>query len=210
MVKYDAQVVRVNGTHFSCIKYFPDGSAWLFNVEMDYDRKERLYEVRSDYGMGVVRSRVSFVDALRDLFSGCRLNIQDNGDVIPCTPVECGGRDLFSIRLAGNNIVLENKTILLANRFVRSGFVEGRLHELNPSVWFGYYTCSKAGQNMPTIVAMLSLDGSDTSDWLGRMEFEMLLLGVRNKTEGGFMPYRLMSEVLMEAQREGWSYGSFL
>ncbi len=210
MVKYDAQVVRVNGTHFSCIKYFPDGSACLFNVEMDYDRKGRLYEVRSDYGIGVVRSRVSFVDALRSLFSGCRLNIQDNGDVIPCTPVECGGSDLFSISLADGNIILENKSIRAANRFVKCGFVEGRIKELNPSVWFGYYTYSSAGQGFPTIVAMLSLNGDDTSDWLGSMEYVVLPHGICDKALGESMTYRTMSEVLMDARREGKSHGSFV
>ena len=210
MVKYDIQVVKSNGTHFACIKYFPDGSARLYIVEMAFDRQERIYEVHSDYGMGVARSRESFVVALRILFSHCRLNIQDNGYIIPCTSAECGGSDLFSISLADGNIILENKSIRAANRFVKCGFVEGRIKELNPSVWFGYYTYSSAGQGFPTIVAMLSLNGDDTSDWLGSMEYVVLPHGICDKALGESMTYRTMSEVLMDARREGKSHGSFV
>ena len=199
---YGIQVIQGDNESFGCIRYFPDGSAEFVSVEKSYSKYSEEYCCGCPALALMAKSRDSHVDALRRLFSGCGvLNIQDSGMLVPCTPSQCGGYDIFGLWLKGNMLYIENRTLDSQNRF--AVFNIGRYINIrNQSIWYGYFSSVMYTGIMLRVVFSgtfkLQLD-NDSPNWSYSRDFQVLASGIRNLSGGGehFVGYKTAKEIMI-------------
>ena len=197
---YGIQVIRSDKESFGCVRYFPGGSAELVEVRKLYKQYSNEYCCICSSLSDMARSTNSYVDALRKLFSGYGvLNILDSGALAPCTPLQCGGRDLFGIWMAGHRIFIENRTISSPNRFVSFDLSGIGANLVIQSVWHGYYAGKKQGTALRVLFNGVFRNMFGDNDWASHRDFEVFYDGVRNLSGGGehFVGYKTAKEIMI-------------
>ncbi len=198
---YGIQVIRNDNAAFGCIRYFQDGSSELIEVRKLYKQYSNEYCCICSALSDMARSTDSYVYALRKLFSEYgSLNILDSGALVPCTPLQCGGKDLFGVWMSGHRVYIENRTISSPNRFVLfdlSG-IGGNL--IVSSVWYGYYVDKKkSGISLRVKFSGVFRNMFSDNDWASHRDFEVFYDGVRNLSGGGehFVKYKTAKEIMI-------------
>ena len=88
----------------------------------------------------ISESDLSYADALHNLFPDVEYpNLTETGRVIPCTPSECHGRDIFKVWVSGNKVIVEALERDDKKRYVVLDESHAFAQLKNPSVWYGLY-----------------------------------------------------------------------
>lgn len=197
---YSVQVLYSSVDYFECINYLDYSGIGRYFYVLKLHGKADKYAIKLRNDSRVIESNVSYVDALRKMFSlqSCLPNLLDNGGTIPCTPVQCHGLDLFRVWVAGGAVYVEVKNREDRRRYAKldTGDVYWRLR--NPEVWYGFYA-KRVGDVVRSMNLVIVFQESGSQRASKRLQFTVDDDGIRPAVKGdGFLGrYKTLEELVM-------------